>query len=397
MANQSFCEKCKRTLDVKNFYTSKNLEKYPSGVLPQCKKCITLHLDNFNPETYKWILKEIDVPYIQDEWNKLLEKHQDSAKRLSGTSILGKYLAKMKLHQFAQYTWADSEALEEKIREEKIAAMRKIGYTNDEIENVLAEKDIEVEEMKQKAEATLNGFDSSVVSLDAEESEEAKSLTKEDRAYLRNKWGSGYSADDWIHMEQLYEDMMSSYDIQTAGHKDTLVLICKASLKANQLIDLNDVEGFQKMSRVYDVLMKSGNFTANQNKIENGDSIDSVGELVAMCEKEGFIPRYYQDEPKDKVDRTLQDLQNYTRTLVTEELNLGNLIENATKQIAQDKAREAQMNTDDDDVSDAALFEETIKDDKEIVDDKFDLFDFEDNQVASDKEFYKSLERGEID
>jgi len=27
-----------------------------------------------------------------------------------------------------------------------------------------------------------------------------------------------------------------------------------------------------------------------------------VGELVAICEKDGFIPRYYLGEPNDKVD-----------------------------------------------------------------------------------------------
>jgi len=46
--------------------------------------------------------------------------------------------------------------------------------------------------------------------------------------------------------------MMNSYDIQTAGHIDTLKLICKTSLKANQLIDLGDIDGYQKMSKVYD-------------------------------------------------------------------------------------------------------------------------------------------------
>jgi hypothetical protein len=55
---------------------------------------------------------------------------------------------------------------------------------------------------------------------------------------------------------------MESYDIQTAAHKDTLKLICKTSLKANQLIDMGDIEGYQKMSKVYDTLMKSGKFTA---------------------------------------------------------------------------------------------------------------------------------------
>lgn len=48
-----YCEKCNRTMSADQFYTSNNLEKYPNdGKLRQCKKCITMHVDNFNPETY---------------------------------------------------------------------------------------------------------------------------------------------------------------------------------------------------------------------------------------------------------------------------------------------------------------------------------------------------------
>nr|DAL81170.1 MAG TPA: hypothetical protein [Bacteriophage sp.] len=59
------------------------------------------------------------------------------------------------------------------------------------------------------------------------------------------------------------------------------------------------------MQKAYDSLMKSGKFTAAQNKGESGEFVDSIGELVALCEREGFIPRYYTDGPQDKVDRTL--------------------------------------------------------------------------------------------
>ena len=42
-----YCEKCGRTMTGDNFYTSNNLEKYPDdGKLPQCKKSITMHVDN---------------------------------------------------------------------------------------------------------------------------------------------------------------------------------------------------------------------------------------------------------------------------------------------------------------------------------------------------------------
>ena len=75
---------------------------------------------------------------------------------------------------------------------------------------------------------------------DEEDEDVAKNLTKEDRTYLRIKWGSSYKPEEWIQLEKLYSDMMNSYDIQTAGHIDTLKLICKTSLKANQLLDLGD-------------------------------------------------------------------------------------------------------------------------------------------------------------
>lgn len=143
--------------------------------------------------------------------------------------------------------------------------------------------------------------------------------------------------------------MMSSYDIQGAGHKDTLIMVCKASLKANQLIDAGDIDGFQKMQKAYDSLMKSGKFTAAQNKGESGEFVDSIGELVALCEREGFIPRYYTEGPQDKVDRTLQDLQQYTHTLVTEEMNLGNMIEASLREIVKDREREANIDVEDSD------------------------------------------------
>jgi hypothetical protein len=187
---------------------------------------------------------------------------------------------------------------------------------------------------------------------------------------------------------------MSSYDVQGAGHIDTLKLVCKTSLKANQLIDIGDIEGFQKMSKVYDSLMKSGKFTAAQNKAESGEFIDSIGELVALCEKEGFIPRYYIDEPNDKVDRTLQDLQSYTRDLINEETNLSSMIEHALREIEKDKENEAKLEsddgTDDEEAFEAALFEEDA--DKVLRDEDFTEFiEYEEGLEEDDEEFLKSI------
>lgn len=344
-----YCKKCGKTMDNTQFYTSKNLEKYPpDGKMDICKKCLTMHVDNWDPETYKWILQEIDVPYIKEEWNGLLERYGKDPKKVTGLTIIGRYLSKMKLKQWNKYTWADTEALKKDSTEKKVLNMKAQGFTEDEIQEQLA---IDRTPPKPKELEDVQAPVGTPEYQDPEEEEDdfSDQLTEEDKLMLRLKWGRGYSWEERVRMEQLYKDMMSSYDIQGAGHKDTLIMVCKTSLKANQLIDAGDIDGFQKMQKAYDSLMKSGKFTAAQNKGESGEFVDSIGELVALCEKEGFIPRYYTDGPQDKVDRTLQDLQQYTHTLVTEEMNLGNMIEASLREIVKDKEREANIDVEDSD------------------------------------------------
>jgi hypothetical protein len=98
MADEKFyCKSCNGTKSEKEFYLSNNLEKYPEGKVDLCKRCMTLHVDNWDPQTYLWILQEIDVPYIPDEWNKLLANYGKDRTKLTGMTILGRYLSKMKL------------------------------------------------------------------------------------------------------------------------------------------------------------------------------------------------------------------------------------------------------------------------------------------------------------
>ena len=383
-----YCIKCGKTLDDKEFYTSNNKEKYPpSGKLNTCKKCLTLHVDNWNPETYKWILEEVDVPYIKEEWDNLLEKYAKDPKKVSGVTILGRYLSKMKLKQHRDERWADTEILAEKARQKKITEMQAQGLTGEEIEAQLAidRTPTKPKELSQPQEAVGTPEFEDYKAPDEFDDQ----LTEEDKLMLRLKWGKGYRAEQWVRMEQLYNDMMNSYDIQGAGHKDTLIMICKASLKANELLDAGDIDGALKMSKMYDSLMKSGNFTAAQNKGESGEFIDSIGELVAICEKEGFIPRYYTSGPMDKVDQVLMDLQHYTQTLVREEMNLGNMIDASLKAIAQDKEREARINIDNGEDEDKAETESIMSypEQRELT-----YEDYEEFEEMKDSEHQKDLE-----
>lgn len=395
MPEQYYCKKCNRTMGADQFYGSNDLQKYPNGKLDTCKKCITMHVDNFNPDTYMWILQECDVPYVPDEWHKLLEKYAYDRDKLTGMTILGRYLSKMKLKQHKDYRWKDTAFLQEMADTKKEQAMKRQGYDAQEIA-IQLEKDRqylpENGVAKEPVYAETPSAPYPVEDYFAEQCEGEElniDLTDEDKTYLRLKWGKTYKPEEWVKLEQLYEEMMQSYDIQGAGHIDTLKLICKTSLKANQLIDMGDIEGFQKMSKVYDSLMKSGNFTAAQNKSESGEFVDSIGELIELCEKDGYVERYYIESPNDKVDLTIQDMQRYTRTLIEEETNISTMVEKALRENAKEDEEDAKNNESDIiDEADLSIedLEKTLKDE-----DYTDFEDFKDELALEDAKFLESL------
>lgn len=395
MAETYYCEKCNRTMNGTEFYSSNNLEKYPNdGKFPVCKKCMTMHVDNWNPDTYLWILQEADVPYVPDEWNKLMEKYGRDPQSMTGMTILGRYLSKMKLKQFKDYRWKDTEFLQQMANNKLEQTMKRQGYDAQQIATAIEKSSIAIPEGELKEPVYVpppNAPTEDYFAQQSGEVEQELDLTDEDRTYLRLKWGKTYKPEEWVKLEQLYEEMMASYDIQGAGHKDTLKLICKTSLKANQLIDIGDIEGFQKMSKVYDSLMKSGKFTAAQNKAESGEFVDSIGELIELCEKEGYIERYYVEQPHDKVDLTIQDMQRYTRTLIEDETNISTMVEKALRENAKEDEEKAK-NAESDIVDDADLsieeLEKTIKDS-----DYADFEEFKEQESAQDNEFLQSLDK----
>ena len=394
-----YCEKCNRTMGPEQFYTSNNLEKYPNdGKLTQCKKCITMHVDNWKPETYLWILQEIDVPYVPDEWNKLLAKYGQDKKKLTGMSILGRYLSKMKLKQYKEYRWEHTEHLQNLANKKIEEAMKRQGYDRTQIDEAiekatfsLPEGHLEEPEVQDPdpvdAPAADPAYDNTI--SQQIEAEMISDLTDEDRRYLCLKWGKAYRPDEWIRLEELYTQMLNSYDIQAAGDLNTLKLACKSSLKANQLLDIGDIDGAQKAGKMYDSFMKAGKWTAQQNKTEDNELIDSIGELVAICERDGFIPKYYIDNPKDKADRVLQDMQHYTKDLIENEAGLPIMMERANKQIVEEEERIAAAAAAGEDQDEENLFnyEKPALEPQDFSDFK----DFESEESDQDSKFLASL------
>lgn len=328
------CNKCMRDMKDDNFYLDKNGKK-----MLTCKKCLTMHINPSEPSTAYHVLKLVDSPFIPAEWEALVERYGNDPTKVNSTTIIGRYLAKMKLKQFADLKWEDTERLIEE-HNEKLRKIRKMeeDHQNRYKQALLSEGLSEEEASKKASETTLKLEDT----IDF-----GSMMTKEDKQAMSLKWGKLYREEEWLQLEKLYQEMHESYDIQTASHEDYLKMVCKTSLKMNQAIDISDIDGFNKLSKSYDMLMKSAKFTAAQNKAENEDFIDSIGEMVRLCEIEGFIPRFHEKESPDIVDITIKDITQYLEHLVKNELNLGTLIESALKQMQNEENR-AESTADED-------------------------------------------------
>ena len=359
-----FCEKCHKTMDEAQFYTYKDGKK-----VELCKKCLTMHMNAFDESTFLWALEKMNVPYVPAEWNVLRDKaYEKDPNKFNTAAIFGKYLSKMKLKQWKDYGWedgpkliAESQQRQEEIQkiEEEKNAFYKEKYESGEIgEAEFKTLTSATSKYNGGGPANLNPYlgpdnpynENNFFAEDQLPSFE-DTLTQEDKIAMAMKWGRLYRPDEWIALEKSYEEMLRSFDVQDADTINTLILICKTNLKMNQALDNGDIESYQKLAKVSESLRKSANFTAAQNKKGKSNVVDSIGELVAICEKEGFIPRYATDIPQDKVDITLQDMQGYLHKLVTQDLGFGQQIEDSLKKIMIQKEMNAAADQEDYDPS----------------------------------------------
>lgn len=399
------CEKCTRNIDEDNFYQLKDGQK-----MRLCKKCYTMHMDAFDPQTFLWALKECDIPYIEEEWNILRDKSwAKDPKKFSHMAIFGKYLSKMKLKQWKNLTWADTERLAEEKRMRMAEVAEHAKDRNAELKAALDAGEITETEYKTFVNTEVlynagvnaspvtgnpitgpsgfNVFDETQFIDKSELPDPAAELTKDDKVYLAMKWGRNYKPNEWITLEKNYVDMKKSFDIQDADSEKTLMFLCKANLKADQAIDCGDVDGFQKLMRSQTELRKTAKFTAAQNKEEKADFVDCIGTMVAYCEKVGgVIPRMKIEYDYDIVDKVIRDMKEYSKSLVYEDTSLARQIEDYLRNRENADAKKK----DEAEAKAKGLSNVEIEDEDHV-----DYSEFQQKQKEMDEMFYANIEEEE--
>lgn len=312
-----------------------------------------MHVDIWDPQTFVWLLEKYDVPWLPWEWDSLREKaYAKNPNKKNDTTVFGKYLSKMKLKQFKDKGWADTQAMQEQhkgIEEQKAAEARSLQemyadqYEKGQISEAQYRTLVKADIQRDRDKPTPADFDpvgqnnlynEKHFMAQQDIPDLSQDLTDDDKKMLVMKWGRYYTPQEWVQLETFYNDMMNSFDIQDADTRSTLILICKNNLKMNQAIDQGDLEGYQKLARVSDTLRKSAKFTAAQNKQKTSEFIDSVGQLVDYCQKHGGeIPQFNQKVDLDIVDTIIKDLKDYTKSLVLEDPALKREIEDYLKKL----------------------------------------------------------------
>lgn len=63
------CKECGKTKPIGKFWHRKD-----GTLFDVCKECAWKYIDNKKPNTFLWILKEADVPFIEERWVDLCRK-----------------------------------------------------------------------------------------------------------------------------------------------------------------------------------------------------------------------------------------------------------------------------------------------------------------------------------
>lgn len=350
MARQK-CTECGTAKDVKGgFYTMRNGKN--SDV---CKDCLNLiykwTYENLDP--FYGLLQRLDYPFLFDRWQLI---KIGKGPKFAGTEYIRKFELQIDSGGLVPLGFSDSiyqktdinDVFKMKNPDAKILMRinnpeeyQKMIEETQESDNeqiiTMRQKLQELFGIKKKDIGQFFEKIGSVIVVDKESfkpSETEDQLVSYDIEALRIKWGGKFTEDELIRLEDFWQDMIKSYTIETASHKDYLRKICLVSVMAEQELFKGNITQYKSLISTYDTLMKSSKFTEAQNATSQ-DYISSFGEFVSYIEKDGFIPKFAPEQPMDIVDITINNMNEYTRKLVLGERNLSEMIENIIAKMMQ--------------------------------------------------------------
>ena len=261
------CNRCGNSFAPSNFAPTKSIF-YPDGALPICNDCIELYLVDvdFDWREVNKLCQYADIPFVPREWERL--------RQMNGDKTFPIYAEVFAQSEYEDLGWGEYF--------EAFKQLKASGELEDELPGIADKK----------------------------------------RQQLQERWGANYDDEALRYLENLYNGLMTTQNVNGALQVDQALKICKMSYE----IDCRIREGadFDKILASYDKLVKTAEFTPKN--VKNINDFDSVGELIKWLEKRGWKNTFYDDVSRDIVDETMQNFQAFNQRLYTNESGIGEQI-----------------------------------------------------------------------
>ena len=279
------CPKCGKKLDISNFYTH---SRKPMGILPICKTCMydmVLDETGVNRQGMIALMKYLDMPFIQKEYEECVNKNTNSPK-LSVSVFVN---LKMTKNEYADLRFKDS------------------------MYDVIVDLDLK--------EETVISLDNDRVDLLEEEISPQQAKIQRAKE-LKAKWGNFDSLDYLERCERLYiEIVQGGYVIASSMHDLSVRNYCKLQVDWDIAQETKDYNAMRELKQPLKDARTDAKLNPSQFKagdFQNGGA-NSFGEITRMVAKrDGFIPlpmKYFQ-QPTDQLDWMMLELVNYDRSVL---------------------------------------------------------------------------------
>lgn len=259
------CTECKKQKTPSTGFYASNSPLFPDGRVSLCKACVLKNVDVTSVDSVKKMLRQIDKPFIEKEWQSCLN---------SGKEPFGWYLRKISgLMQHSKLGYEDGVSDSSPVIDTKL-----YKYNND----MLTEDDI---------------YDKPTIDV------------------LR-KWGTTFSNKEYYELERLWEEMDRANEISTPQHKEQLKNYCKVATLIARALEENDVKTFQVLNKEFDTIQKNSGFRPIDKKSGSESAgIRSFSTIFEEVERDGFIVPDPLKFPQDIIDKTIIYMLNYQRKL----------------------------------------------------------------------------------
>lgn len=279
------CNRCGGTFAPSNFAMTKSIF-YPDGALPICNDCIELYLVDvdFDWREVNKLCQYADIPFVPKEWERMRE--------LNGDKVFSKYAEVFAQSEYEDLGWHEYF--------EAFRDLKSAGQLDDELPGIADQK----------------------------------------RRSLQERWGANYDDEALNYLENLYNGLMTTQNVNGALQVDQAVKICKMSYEIDSRI--REGADFDKLLTSYDKLVKAAEFTPKN--VKNINDFDSCGELVRWLEKKGWRNTFYDKVSRDIVDETIKNIQAFNQRLYVNESGIGEEITSRLEALKNANAMENQDN-----------------------------------------------------